>query len=541
LNQAAFNGNTLTGSAKGSGANYDNSLFVSKISPSKTTLWTLKSDVGVVTPIAMATTAAGDLYLTATIRPVVGGTTTNANVIDAVGTVTTFTGLYSSTSIVQSIVVKFNAAGVVQWVKEFNSGTAKDKNVTTTSLTTDAVGNVYVSGTFANTVVLPGTAATTLTSPNTTLASFIAKLDATDGNTLWSKASTLAVASENIAALTTGDDGYIYAAGITQNTASATASLGSTNYSVLTGYNLLLARISTDGVIDYIQVRSNALDTRIKDLVVNKGKAYVGGSFKSTSTSGIALTSGNYVNSTTTAYLNGYLLAFESATGADLWQKTVVAPGISEINGLAVGADSLLYAFGYHYNAIASVPAGSVDFGNSVSLSDTETSNKSGDLFLSSYNLLSGTTQGAHLVASGPGSETSNSLTSYNNKLYLLGTTNSATMTYENSTTYSTYGAYDFFLAAYTVTPVSTYLKTETGSNNIRVYADKSAKSLIVSNMNEISELKLFDAVGKLVAVSNVRNKQSVNINIQDLKSGVYFIQAISAKGNVYSQKVLLY
>ena len=55
LNTATFNGVTLTGSAKGSGANYDASLFISKISPSKTTLWYIYSNVGTLSATSLTT------------------------------------------------------------------------------------------------------------------------------------------------------------------------------------------------------------------------------------------------------------------------------------------------------------------------------------------------------------------------------------------------------------------------------------------------------------------------------------------------------
>ena len=175
LNTASFNGVSLTGSAKGTGANYDTSLFISKISPAKATLWNIYSNVGAVVPTGLATTPAGDLILTGTIRAVVGGATTNANIIDAAGTVTTFSSL--STSIVQSFVAKFNASGAIQWVKEFNSGTAKDKEVTSTALAADASGNVYLTGIYKSSVILPATTPVTLTTTNTTQAAFIVKMD----------------------------------------------------------------------------------------------------------------------------------------------------------------------------------------------------------------------------------------------------------------------------------------------------------------------------------------------------------------------------
>jgi len=544
LNTATFNSVALTGSVKGSGSSYDNSLFISKISPAKLTSWTISSNVGAVTPVALATTPNGDLIVTGTIRPVVGGATTNANIIDAAGTVTTFSNLLSSTTIVQSFVAKFNSNGIIQWVKEFNSGTAKDKAVTTTALTTDASGDVYVSGTYSNTVILPSATNITLTSTNTTQAAFIAKLNGTDGTAAWALSSTGAIVTETISSLATGDDGYIYAAGIYQN-ATVTPidiTIGSTTFKPSAGYDLTLIKLNTAGVVSFIQNRSNTLDTRVKDLVVKNGKAYIAGSFKSgTGNVGIKLADGTTnIYSTTTAYLNGFLFAFNSETGADLWQKTVISPAIAEIYGLAVGSDNNLYAFGTHYNALGTtVTSAAVNFGDGITLADTPTSNKLGDLFLSSYNATNGTTKEVHLVGSGSGSETSNALTSYGNNLYLLGSTNSSPLTFENAGTYTTLGAFDFYLASYSVTNPGTGVTQLEAQNTSLVYADKLNHQLVVNNAANIKSAILFDATGRSLKTST-NNSSTLTISTQGIASGVYILQLTTANGNVNAQRLII-
>jgi hypothetical protein len=110
-NTADFNGVMLTCSPANTDGNYDSNLFINKISASKTTVWSINSNVGVVTPTALTTTLSGDLIVTGTIRDLAKGTITNANVIDAAGKVTSFTGLRNST--VQSFVAKFNANGAI--------------------------------------------------------------------------------------------------------------------------------------------------------------------------------------------------------------------------------------------------------------------------------------------------------------------------------------------------------------------------------------------------------------------------------------------
>lgn len=544
LNTATFNAVSLTGSAKGSGANYDNSLFVSKISPSKTTLWTLSSNEGVVTPVAMATTPTGELYLTATIRAVAGGATTNANLIDATGAVYSFQGLSTATANVQSFVAKFNAAGALQWVQELGSGTAKDKGVTTTALTTDAAGNVYLAGTYVSTVVLPTAGnATTLTSENSTQAAFITRLNAADGVAAWYLHSSGKIVSEIFSGLSSGSDGMLYASGIFRNATTPVAvTIGSATFTPASGYSVTLIRFNTDGQISYITQRSNASDTRVKDMEVKDGKVFIGGSFRSgTDGSGIQLQNGSYISSTNTAYLNGYLMAFDAVTGNDLWYKTVVAPAIAEIYGLATGADNHLYAFGTHYNALGTaVASGSVDFGNGQTLADTGTSNKMGDLFLSSYNTTDGSTQEVHLVASGSGSETSNALAAAGDKLYLVGSGNSLPMTFENNATYSTSGSFDFFLASYAVAQPTGL--TDASAPALTAYVDKNARQLVLNDAAAVRHIRLYDTSGRLIRSQQFATGQTtIKMNIADVDAGTYVLQALSANGLPSTQKLCIY
>ena len=540
LNAAVFNGVSLTGSAKGSGASYDNSLFISKISPAKATLWTLYSNVGVVTPTGLATTPNGDLIVTGTIRPVVGGATTNANIIDAAGTVTTFSSLLSSTSINQSFVAKFNSNGIIQWVKEFDSGSAKDKAVTTNALASDASGNVYVTGNFTNTVVLPAGTPVTLTSTNTAQAAFIVKLNGTTGDEVWNKTTTGGIASEILTALTYGDDGYLYAGGIYRNaTVPVTVTIGDKSFTPSTGYDLTLIRLDTDGNITYIQNRTNASDTRVKDLTVKNGKVFVGGSFRGDN--GGILFSGATALTATAAYLNGFLVTFDALTGSDLWHKGVFAPAIAEINGIVVGKDGNLFAFGYHYNALGTtVASANVVFGDDIVLKDTDPSNKLGDLFLSSYNVSTGVTQEVHLVGKGTGSETANSLAGFGSNLYLLGSYNSAPITFENATTSTATGAFDFFLVDYTVVnPTSGIIPSEISPSPYS-YSDHSNRQVVVKNAGSVKIAKIIDASGRSINVTSNSNNDVLNINAQGIASGVYILQLTTSNSQIISQRLII-
>jgi len=540
LNSATFNGVTFTGSAKGSGANYDNSLLITKISPLKATLWSIYSNTGAVTPTALATTPNGDLIVTGTIRPVVGGATTTANLIDAVGTVTTFSSLLSSTTIFQSFVAKFNANGVVQWVKELNSGTAKDKTISTNALAVDASGNVYLTGNFASTVILPGISTVTLTTTNTTQGAFIAKMDGATGDEVWYKMSTGGIVSEVLPALTYGVDGYLYAAGDFKNNATTPVAItfGDKTFTPSIGADLTLLKIDTNGNLQYLQQRPSvtsvtARDIRVKDITTKGNLVFVAGSFVGID-GGIQFTGGNLSSSTSS--LNGFIAAFNIADGTDNWHKGILSPAIVEINGIVVGSSGRLFAFGYHYNKLGTNAAGDVDFGNGFLLTDV--TNTLGDLFLASFLPTVGTTSEVHLVGKGTGSEASNSLSSYGTNLYLLGIYNSNPITFESTTTSATTGSFDFFLVNYAVPLVI-------NSNSIQTFQvpviqnDLANHQIVVTNAGAVKSVRLLDTMGRNL-ISSRNSRDVLNISTQGMVPGVYILQLTTSEKQNISQRFII-
>jgi len=540
LNSATFNGVTFTGSAKGSGANYDNSLLITKISPLKATLWSIYSNTGAVTPTALATTPNGDLIVTGTIRPVVGGVTTTANLIDAVGTVTTFSSLLSSTTIFQSFVAKFNANGVVQWVKELNSGTAKDKTISTNALAVDASGNVYLTGNFASTVILPGISTVTLTTTNTTQGAFIAKMDGATGDEVWYKMSTGGIVSEVLPALTYGVDGYLYAAGDFKNNATTPVAItfGDKTFTPSIGADLTLLKIDTNGNLQYLQQRPSvtsvtARDIRVKDITTKGNLVFVAGSFVGID-GGIQFTGGNLSSSTSS--LNGFIAAFNIADGTDNWHKGIFSPAIVEINGIVVGSSGRLFAFGYHYNKLGTNAAGDVDFGNGFLLTDA--TNTLGDLFLASFLPTVGTTSEVHLVGKGTGSEASNSLSSYGTNLYLLGIYNSSPITFESTTTSATSGAFDFFLVNYAVPLVINSSPIQTFQVPV-IQNDLVNHLIVVTNAGAVKSVRLLDTIGR--SLNNSKNSRDVlNISTQGMAPGVYILQLTTSEKQIISQRFII-
>lgn len=492
---ASFNGAMFDGAPKGSGQSYDNNLLVTKLNPAKVTQWSIHSNQGAVNPTSMATTPAGDLFVTGNMRSIVGREVNNANIIDAAGTVTEFLSLKSSTANIQSFVAKFNSSGILQWIKEFNSEATKSSVVLTDALAADASGNVYVTGNFVSTVILPGSTPVTLTSSNSSKAAYIAKLDGTTGDVVWTKTSSGGILSEILPALTYGDDGYLYAAGDFQNNATPIPAtqqitIGGISFLPSLGADLTLIKLATDGTVQYIQERPSVYtsaikNVRLKDVVVKNGKVFVSGSFNG-NVGGIQFSSGALTSTSTS--LNGFVVAFNSSDGSDLWQKVIFSPSIVEVYGLTIANDGNLFGFGNHYNKLGTAAAGDVDFGNNKLFTDA--TNNMGDIFLASYEVTTGVTHEVHLVGKGSGSETGNSICSYGDKLYMVGSYNSAPLTFENASSTSTTGAFDFYLINYTVVnPISAFHSETTKSpysSLWKTYAKRKAVYMVYAPVVDI-------------------------------------------------------
>lgn len=541
LSTATFNGVTVTGAPKGSGASFDKSLLVTKMSPSKENLWKISSNDGVFNPVAIATSKTGDLFVTGSVRAVknTAAQTATANIVDAVGTVTTFTGLGNGAADVQTVVAKFNASGVFQWAKEINSSATKDTLVEPSALIVDTNGDIIMTGVFTKTVVFQAASPITISTTNTTQGAFVAKLSGANGDALWAHSTSGGIITENFNGLALDADGVsVYLVGSSKNLAAPVAvNVGPTlSYTPSSTPGLVLIKLDATSTPVYVQSRPGLStdftkgDIRVKDVVVKDGKVFVGGSFQG-SYGGVQFAGGALTASA--AYLNGFLVAFNAADGTDVWQKAVTSPAITEVNGLAVGADGRLWAHGSTYNALGTaVAAGDCAFGNGVVLADA--TNKLGDLFLASFVPSDGWAVEAHWAGKGTGSETANALTAFGSNLYLASTTNSNPITFEGATsTYARLGSFDFVLQNYTV--------TATGVDQVRTdvvssYLDLSSRSIVVKSASDYSSISLFDLTGRKVGTSTAVNAGEVRFS--NLQQGIYVIAATKMDGSRVSVKV---
>ncbi len=529
---AGFNSLTLTGAAKGSGANADNNLLVTKTTANKSTLWHVQSNDGAVTPTAIAVNN-NNVYVTGSMRAIVNtaNQTNSARIIDANNNNHSFSGLGSTSATTQAFLWKLNENGHTVWVKEFNSNN-KTTAVTINNVAADLDGNIVLTGSFVNSLIVPGNS-TAYTSTSIAKAAFVSKIDSNTGNEIWTVTSTGGMSSEDITALAIDNEGSIYCAGIFRNVSTpVNTNFGTITFTPSKDFSLVVMKIKSNGIVSYIQSFDNDKDTRVSCLVVDNQNIYISGAFRGDG-SGIAFTP---ALTSSAAFLNGYIASFNKMNGSAIWQKTVSSTGITDAAVIALASDGKLYAFGAYANKTGSSIAGEVGFGNNFSIADTNPSNTSADLYLATYDPANGTTLHVQRVASSSSWETANAIASTASKLYLLGTSNSTSLNYGGTSNYVTKGGYDILMLAYNILNPSTgNVQNAAGNINLQYYAQSNA--LCIKNAKG-HILQLFDIGGKVLLRTKIyEENQMVNLNI--IPNGIIIGHIMNDKENVFNFKII--
>lgn len=514
VNIATFNTINLIGAARGSGANFDSNLLITKTNATQTTLWHVQSNDGAVSPTAIAT-GGSDVYVAGTMRAIVNTANqrNTATLVDANNTVHTFNGLGSASSTAQAFLCKLNESGHFVWVKEFNTNN-KSTAVTINSISTDPEGNIVISGSFVNSLIVPGNN-TPYTTTNTSRAAFVSKLNATTGNEIWTITSGGGISNEDLTAIATDSNGAIFVAGIFRNVATPVpTNFGGINFTPSKDFSLVFMKITPNGMVQYVRSFDNDRDTRVSGIVVDNQRIYISGAFRGDGT-GIGFGTALRVTST---YLNGYIAAFDKSNGNDVWQNTISSPGITDAAALSLAADGKLYVFGAYANRTGSVTAGNVVFGNGFSIPDTNPTNSSADLYLATYDTSTGTTLHVQIVATSASWETANGIAASNNKLYLSGTTNSTALNYLGSNTYATKGGYDYFILAYNIAVLTTNSNLSAANPAIAMYNQQN-KILTIRNAKAYNIL-LTDLSGKII-LNTIVTDDNQSFDIKNLQNNI--------------------
>jgi hypothetical protein len=221
---------------------------------------------------------------------------------------------------------KYDLDGNLIWVKKAG-GAGFDY---ATSLDVDDNGNVYIAGTYENSISFD---TTQLSTTNLFAESFYAKYDG-NGNLLWAKTSKgnstnqlTGIAVQGDAVYTTGFFGGNFKLDAT--------SLNSSTPS----YDIVLARLDVNGALHWMKKAGSTLEDAANAICIDPtGNPVIGGYFAGTA---------GFDNNTVTYYdYNDAFVAKYDSAGNNLWVRAGKGPELDAVFGLTADADNNVYATG---------------------------------------------------------------------------------------------------------------------------------------------------------------------------------------------------
>ena len=179
----------------------------------------------------------------------------------------TLTNMSAFLGITDAFIVKYDALGNVLWTKRAGyifGDRASD-------ITTDASGNVYVTGLFDTQITF---GSFTVSSGASYTQTFIVKYDSA-GNALWAKSSTASSTSASSygTGVSTDDSGNVY---ITGGTAYAPVTFGTTTLANAGGQDMFIVKYDASGTMQWANGVNGALQDEAYSTTVDAdGNAYI--------------------------------------------------------------------------------------------------------------------------------------------------------------------------------------------------------------------------------------------------------------------------
>jgi len=399
-------------------SNYGSEMWLAKYDSCGTFKWAKqaggKSDVY---GAGLATDAAGNIYVT--------------------GYFQTDTAFFGTTHLLQSsyqdaFLVKYRPNGTVIWAKS-GSGNDQDQG---RAITADALGDVYITGTFASTNITFGTnSVINGTNDGSTTDGFIAKFD-TSGNNIWVRGNTSNSATgsyNNVTTFGAGSDaaGNVYVGGrfVADYIRFGSDSVANTN----SGYSdIFITMYDANGNIQWVKSAGTLGDDGAYALTSDAGgNSYITGYIGN----GTA-TFGPGVSVTSTQNNRAIFIAKYNNAGAAQWAKIAKADYWSNGFGTSVSLDanSNVYITGTYSSD--SLKFGPVTLFNTSYLNANPNSDTYYDIFVAKYKA-NGILSWAR-TAGGDSTDFGNGIaTGPNSALYITGSFNSPTLSFAGVPTLS--------------------------------------------------------------------------------------------------------
>jgi hypothetical protein len=477
-------------------------------------------------------------------------------------------------------ITKYDSNGTVLWAKSAGGTEVAYGN----NVSTDAAGNVYVTGSFSSSSITFDSTVLTNAGNYADYDIFITKYDS-NGNVLWAK-SAGGIDSDNALGISTDASGNVYLTGYFE---SYSITFGST---VLTGYHdIFITKYDSNGTVLWAKSAGGGLDDLASGVSTDaSGNVYVTGSFESPSITfgSTVLTNTNEVYNSPDIFItkydsNGTVLWAKSAGGTDADAAfsistdgvgNVYVTGWFQSYSITLGSTVLTNA-GYYdifitkydsngsvlwgknaggtgydgANSVSTDAGGNVyvtgSFGSdSITVGSTTLTNAGGgwaDIFITKYD-----STGTVLWAKSVGGTTSDNATSTSTdalgNVYITGGFSSPSITFGSTVlTNATAGYADFFIGKLSST-VTTDIDENHFSEGIKVFPNPFSSQAILQTGNLLhnATLTMDNVYGQTVKQITNINGQTIVLSRDNLLSGLYFLRLTEDNKTIATKKLVI-
>jgi hypothetical protein len=492
-----FGSYTLTNS--GSGAN----MYLVKYDSNGNVLWAKSSNgSGTQQANSVSADAGGNVYITGyfNVSPVSFGTYTLTN-----------------TGGIAAFLVKYDPNGNVLWAK---SSSGSGQAATGRAVSTDAGGNVYISGYFAWVSTTFGSFTLPITG---TVNVFLAKYD-TNGNVLWAKSST-----------GTGND-YCYTVNTDAvgNTCiggwfnSPTISFGTYTLTNTGSDDVFLAKYDTNGNVLWAKGANGSTSDRCNSIGTDAaGNVFTTGVFGSPT-----ITFGTYT--LTNSGGGDMFLVKYSPNGNVLWAKSSIGVGSDEAYSLSTYSAGVFVTGSMGSN-------GGFGGGSPVTLgtfSLTPPTGSTDPMYIALYDL-NGNVICAKALASGADDQNAVSADQFGNA-YITGDFKSNPFMI-GSTTLTLTGSEDVFVAKFNCQPDVTGIENINKDLTAKLYPNPNNGffTLQFDNTIENGELILFNSLGQQVHEQRITQGEN-KIITNGLARGLYHYTILEREEKISNGKIAI-
>ncbi|MEO8147147.1 MAG: T9SS type A sorting domain-containing protein [Bacteroidia bacterium] len=406
-------------------------------------------------------------------------------------------------------VAKYDPAGTVMWAKK-GGGNGDDGAV---GICTDAVGNIFLAGSFNGPSITFGTNTVTKSG---SVDALIVKLDL-NGAFLWAEHTGGTSSDGEGYGVSADASGNVFFTGFFQ---SNSISFGSTTLNNAGASDVFIAKYNSGGVLIWAQSGGGTGEDQVNGISTDAaGNAFITGYFLSPSA-----TFGSYnITNPNPSSLNIFVVKYDGA-GIAGWANSAGGSGDDDGTSITTDAAGNVYIAGF-FNT-------SISFG-----STTLTSSGSDDIFIARYNPAGNAVYAKGAGGAGSDAALGLSVDAYHNA-YLAGGFLSVSFPLSATTLINTDAGdtvADMFITK--LNSVNGIDDEANAFSAITIYPNPAHGLFTIAVPSGSTEIQISSADGRIVQSKNIKGETNPVFEILD--NGVYFIR-IKKDNNIITQKLIV-